>query len=85
MQVSSGVVAREDPTLRALAEFTWVLVDSRGAPDPAQLAAFRAAGYGDRQVLDIVLAIAVKTLSNYVNHLFHTETDPVFSAYAWSA
>lgn len=74
-----------DPKLRALAEFTWVLVDSRGAPDPAQLAAFRAAGYADRQVLEIVLAIAVKTMSNYVNNLFHTEIDPAFSAYAWPA
>ncbi len=74
-----------DPRLRALAEFTWILVDSRGAPGHADLEAFRAAGYEDRHVLEIVLAIAVKTLSNYTNHLLHTETDPAFAAYAWMA
>jgi hypothetical protein len=32
---------------------------------------------------DIILAIAVKTISNYSNHVFHTEVDPVFAACRW--
>lgn len=80
-----GGVEIPDAKLHALSEFTRILVESRGAPSPAQLSSFRAAGYGERQVLEIVLAIAVKVLSNYTNHLFHTATDPAFAAYAWPA
>lgn len=73
-----------DPKLRALATFTYTMVESRGTPAPEDLDAFKAAGYTDRQALEIVLAIAVKTLSNYTNHVFHTETDPAFQSYAWT-
>jgi len=59
------------------------MVDSRGNPPPEELQAFRDAGYSDRQALEIVLAMAVKTLSNFSNHLMHTEPDGPFAAYAW--
>jgi alkylhydroperoxidase family enzyme len=35
----------------------------------------RAGGPGERQLLEVVLAIAVKTISNYTNHLFDTVVD----------
>jgi hypothetical protein len=31
----------------------------------------------------LILAIAVKTLSNYSNHLFHTALDPAFVSREW--
>lgn len=74
----------EDPKLAALAAFTAVMVRSRGLPSKADVAAFVAAGYSERQVLEIVLAIAVKTLSNYANHLFHTPLDAMFEGHRWS-
>ena len=67
--------------LAALATFTSVMFDTRGRPSPVDLAPFVKAGYGERQALEIVLALAVKTLSNYANHLFHTEVDAAFTAY----
>ncbi|NNM56830.1 carboxymuconolactone decarboxylase family protein [Acidocella sp.] len=70
-----------DPKLAALAQFTQVMFDTRGRPATADTHAFLAAGYGERQVLEIVLAMAVKTLSNYANHLFHTPVDDMFAAY----
>jgi uncharacterized peroxidase-related enzyme len=72
-----------DARLDALSSFTHVLLEQRGNPTSAQLNDFKAAGYSDRQVLEIVLAIAVKTLSNYSNHLFHTEVDAPFQKYVW--
>ena len=72
-----------DARLAALSEFTAIMVEQRGNPTTEQFEAFLAAGYGDREVLDIVLAIAVKTISNYSNHLLHTEVDAAFRAYAW--
>ncbi|HQT62698.1 MAG TPA: carboxymuconolactone decarboxylase family protein [Acidiphilium sp.] len=70
-----------DAKLAELAHFTQVIFDTRGRPTQQDLERFRAAGYVDRHALEIVLAMAVKTLSNYANHLFHTEVDSMFSGY----
>jgi len=72
-----------DPKLAALHEFTRLMVAKRGLPSRADVEAFLAAGYSERQVLDIVLAIAVKTLSNYANHIFHTPVDAFFAGRQW--
>ncbi len=72
-----------DAKLQALSAFTRIMVASRGKPVRQDLQAFLAAGFSERQVLEIILAIAVKTISNYSNHVFHTEVDPVFAAYRW--
>lgn len=73
-----------DATLEALRVFTRSLLVSRGMPDRTQVEAFLDAGYSERHILEIVLAIAVKTLSNYSNHLFHTPVDEVFAGRAWT-
>lgn len=74
-----------DAKLAALAEFTRVMVSKRGLPSEADVAAFLGAGFSERQILYIVLAISVKTLSNYSNHLFHTQLDERFASRAWTA
>ncbi len=74
-----------DPRLAALNRFTRVLVESRGLPGRADVEDFLAAGYDEQRILQIVLAIAVKTLSNFSNHLFHTEVDAAFASHAWQA
>ncbi len=74
-----------DARLDALATFTETMVRSRGLPSSAEAAAFLAAGYSKQQILEIVLAIAVKTLSNYSNHLLHTEVDEVFAGHGLAA
>jgi len=70
-----------DPKISALADFTRIMVNTCGLPDTTQVKSFLAAGYSERHILDIILAISVKTLSNYSNHLFHTPVDDMFSAY----
>ena len=72
-----------DPKLQALARFTRSLVEKRGfiAGDDAE--AFRSAGYTEQHILGVVLALSVKILSNYSNHLFQTEVDQVFAEHAW--
>lgn len=73
-----------DARLAALHAFTRTMVAKRGLPDRGDVTAFLAAGYSERQVLEIVLAIAVKTLSNYANHLFHTPVDAQFAERGWT-
>lgn len=72
-----------DPKLDALATFTRVMLESRGRPTNADVASFLGAGYTENQILQIVLAMAVKTISNYSNHLFHTPVDKAFAHRAW--
>lgn len=71
-----------DARLAALHALTVAMVTTQGRPSAEALKAFREAGFEDRHVLYIVLALAVKTLSNYSNHAFATPVDPVFAAYA---
>lgn len=73
-----------NPKLRALSEFTRILMAKRGRPDRADVGALLAAGYEERHILEIILAIAVKTLSNWSNHVFQTPLDEMFAAREWS-
>lgn len=72
-----------DAKLAALHDFARLMVRRRGLPARAEVEAFLAAGYGEKQVLEIVLAMAVKTLSNYANHVFHTPVDAAFAGRTW--
>lgn len=74
----------EDPKLKALSRFTRIMSDTRGNPSPQDARAFLDAGYTDKDILGIVLAISVKVISNYSNHLFHTDVDPAFSSREWT-
>ncbi|OUR74615.1 alkylhydroperoxidase [Methylophaga sp. 41_12_T18] len=72
-----------DRKLAVLSEFTRSLVIKRGLPTRADVEVFLAVGYQQHHILEIILAISVKTISNYANHLFHTELDDVFSPRQW--
>lgn len=74
-----------DPKLAALSEFTRTMVIERGKPATRDVDRFLSAGYSERHILELILAIAVKTLSNYSNHLFHTEVDEMFADRSWKA
>ena len=53
--------------------------ESRGNPKPKDAENFLKAGYSEKHILAIILAQAVKTISNYSNHIFHTEVDDAFA------
>lgn len=70
-----------DERLAALFALTQSLVRNLGKPEAEKVAAFRQAGFTEQHVLNIILAISVKVLSNYTNLAFGTELDERFSAY----
>lgn len=72
-----------DARLRALVGFTHAMFSHRGRPSAIELKAFLDAGYSEKNVLDIILAIAITTLSNYTNHVFETEVDRCFRHFSW--
>lgn len=67
---------------QALAQFTMQLIDKRGQVSDDELAAFKAAGYNDQNVLDVVMGVALATLCNYANNVAKTEINPELQAYA---
>lgn len=72
-----------DARLEALRRFTEQVVEARGWVPEAEVDAFLEAGYTRAQVLEVVLGVGLKTLSNYTNHLAGTELDPPFYSRAW--
>ena len=69
--------------LEALRTFTLCVVRNRGKVDDSEVQAFLNAGYTKRQVLEVVLGLAQKVMSNYTNHLANTPVDSVFNKFEW--
>jgi len=72
-----------DERLQILREFTQAVVLNRGNVSPEQVEQFLAAGFTKRNVLEVILAITSKVLSNYTNHIAETPLDDQFAACAW--
>lgn len=73
-----------DAKLNALAAFIRAVVRERGwVADSHELKNFFAASYTQQQVLEVVLGVSMKTLSNYINHLTDTPLDAAFADEAW--
>ncbi|MBT3141984.1 carboxymuconolactone decarboxylase family protein [Ruegeria litorea] len=72
-----------DAKLESLRTFTLALRDTHGRPASEDLVAFRAAGYDDRALQDLLVIFAQKVLSNYTNALFETPVDGMFQPFAW--
>lgn len=72
-----------DAKLEALRQFTLSTLRNRGVVPSEDLEAFFAAGYDQRAVLDVVLGLAQKVMSNYVNHFADTPVDAPFQQFDW--
>lgn len=59
----------------AVAVLTQQVLKSRGQISDAELAAARVAGLNDAQIIEVVAAVALNVLTNYVNNLAGTEID----------
>lgn len=73
-----------DTKLAALSKFAKKMTRTRGNVSQNDLEEFLAAGYQEKHVLGVITGIAVKTLSNYSNHLTHPELDDAFAGRKWS-
>lgn len=70
--------------LQALREFTLAMVRKRGAVSHEELDAFFAAGYQQRHVLEVLLGLSQKVISNYTNRIAETPIDAGFKKYTWT-
>lgn len=69
--------------LQVLHDTTLAMVRSRGQLTETEIEAFYAAGYGKRQLLEIILGLSQKVMSNYVNHIAETPIDAPFEKFTW--
>ena len=73
-----------DPKLEALRTFTRQVVRERGSVGEQAIEAFLGADYTRANILEVVLGVTMKTLSNYTNHIAGTPLDDELSPLAWT-
>jgi AhpD family alkylhydroperoxidase len=72
----------EDPKLAALAQLTAEIVAKRGRPSEAAIEKFFAVGYRKDQLLELLIGVGLKTITNYMDHMNPVDIDPAFAAEA---
>lgn len=80
-ETMKAVVAFEplaDRRLGALRDFTRKLVEERGWVKEGDVRAFLDGGYSKAQVFEVVMGVAMKTLTNYCNHIAGATPNPEF-------
>lgn len=72
-----------DARLEALRGFTVDVVRNRGEVDQQSVQRFLDAGFEQRHLLEVVLGVAQKTMSNYLNAIAETPVDEPFRKFQW--
>jgi uncharacterized peroxidase-related enzyme len=72
-----------DAKLEAVRAFTERVVEDRGFVSEEALQAFLNVGYTPRHVIAVILAVTMKTLSNYTNHIAEPPLDEQLKPLAW--
>jgi alkylhydroperoxidase family enzyme len=74
----------ESTKLETLRDTTLLMVRNRGIIERVDIDTFYAVGFNKQNLLDIVLILAQKVMSNFTNHLAETPVDEAFQAFSWS-
>jgi uncharacterized peroxidase-related enzyme len=72
----------QDAKLNALVQFTREVVAERGYASENTKANLLKAGYNEVIMMEVLVGIALKTISNYLDHLNPTPIDAAFAAEA---
>jgi uncharacterized peroxidase-related enzyme len=75
----------DDAKFEALHQFAAAVTRKRGVVSEDEVSAFKAAGYDNRAVLDVLVLAATKLISNYTNHLAQTPNDAFMKGAEWTA
>ncbi|NNV54927.1 carboxymuconolactone decarboxylase family protein [Limnovirga soli] len=74
LEIRKGTAAF-DSKLDALAKFTASVVEHRGSATEESKEAFFAAGYSEANMIDVIIVIGDKIISNYLHNLTEFEID----------
>lgn len=76
-------VSIPDEKLEALSQLTQAMIIQRGWVSEEVTKAFLRAGFTEKHILSVILAVGIKTLSNYTNHMAGTPIDHAFVKHEW--
>ncbi|HEY1942516.1 MAG TPA: carboxymuconolactone decarboxylase family protein [Roseiarcus sp.] len=79
-----GLAPIPNARLEAVARFTKAIVATRGRVEPADLEAFKAAGFDDQAALEVVLGVSLATLCNFANNLGGPPLNAQLEPYRWN-
>lgn len=84
LQLGAELGNRRLETIRKFAE---TIVESRGRVPEEDIEMFASAGFTRAQVLEVISGVALKTLTNYVNHIAKPPVNEQFAAFLpkWAA
>ena len=74
LEIRKGT-ASFDAKLHALAVFTASVAENRGKATAASKELFFEAGYTEANMIDVIIVVGDKTISNYIHNLTHLEID----------
>lgn len=74
-----------DTKLESFRQFTALLVEKRGWATEEDIATFLSAGYTQKNILELIVGIGQKTISNYVNHMTHTPLNKQIEDFKWES
>src|SRR5258706_15077383 len=74
-----------DGKLEALRQFAAKVARQRGVVSEAEVAAFKAGGFDNQAVLDVLVLAATKLISNFSIHLSQTPNDSFMKGAEWTA
>lgn len=77
LAIEKGTLPR-DPRLKPLVHATCLLLERRGFLGKTDIATIEGAGVDRPRLYEIIALIGLKAISNYVNHIAHTEIDEAF-------
>jgi alkylhydroperoxidase family enzyme len=69
--------------LEALRTFTLEVLRTRGYASEEAVSSFLYQGYTHQNILEVVLGLSQKIISNYVNHLAEIPAEKKFEQFAW--
>ncbi|MDO6761169.1 carboxymuconolactone decarboxylase family protein [Tamlana sp. 2_MG-2023] len=69
--------------LQALHNMTLSVTKNRGKVSKEEMETFFEAGYNQRHLLEIILGLSQKVISNYTNSIAETPVDESFQQFAW--
>jgi len=72
-----------DTKLESLRQLVNSVINNRGHAKVYEVNAFLNAGYSTGQLLDVLVGVGMKTLSNYTNHIADTPLDTQFQSQTW--
>ncbi|MGZ3686427.1 MAG: carboxymuconolactone decarboxylase family protein, partial [Bdellovibrionota bacterium] len=85
LKVDAGIVAAvrdgkplSDSRLNSLVKFTREAVNERGYVSESTKSDFLKSGFNEVQMMEVIVGRALKTVSNYIDHLNPVEIDSVF-------